>query len=58
VLVSLYRPTTGKYYGGTVAAPAAAAIIADTLAYMRVAPDTPPALGDNTTSSRRHAKAW
>lgn len=58
VLVSLYRPTTGKYYGGTVAAPAAAAIIADTLEYMRVAPDTEPALGERTTSSRRHAKAW
>lgn len=45
VLVSLYRPSNGKYYGGTVAAPAAAAIIADTLDYVRMPPDPPPAIG-------------
>ncbi|MEP0845391.1 MAG: penicillin-binding protein 2 [Phycisphaerae bacterium] len=39
VVVSLYRPSGGKYYGGTVAAPAAGAILADTLTYMRVPPD-------------------
>ncbi len=43
VLVSLYRPSSASYYGGTVAAPTAAAIIADTLAYMRVPPDSSPA---------------
>ena len=44
VLVSVYRPTSGKYYGGTVAAPTVAAIIADTLEYMQVPPE-PPAVG-------------
>jgi cell division protein FtsI (penicillin-binding protein 3) len=44
VLVSVYRPTSGKYYGGTVAAPTVAAIIADTLEYMQ-APAEPPAVG-------------
>ncbi len=39
VLVSLYRPSAGKYYGGTVAAPAAAAIVADVLEYLHVPPD-------------------
>jgi hypothetical protein len=58
VLVSLYRPSSGKYYGGTVAAPAAAAIIADTLDYMQV-PREPPAVGQHTTrASGAHAKAW
>jgi cell division protein FtsI (penicillin-binding protein 3) len=41
VLVSLYRPSAGAYYGGTVSAPAAAAILADTLAYLRVPPQVP-----------------
>jgi cell division protein FtsI/penicillin-binding protein 2 len=41
VLVSLYRPSTGEYYGGRVAAPTAAAIIADTLDYMQVPADRP-----------------
>jgi cell division protein FtsI/penicillin-binding protein 2 len=36
VLVSLYHPKGGKYYGGTVAGPAAARIVAETLTYMRV----------------------
>ncbi len=58
VLVSLYRPSSGKYYGGTVAAPPAAAIIADTLDYMQVPPE-PPAVGHDTTrASGAHAKAW
>lgn len=39
VLVSLFRPSSGKYYGGTVAAAAVGGIIADTLAYMQVPPD-------------------
>lgn len=39
VLVSLFRPSGGRYYGGTVAAPAAGAILADALNYMRVPPD-------------------
>ena len=39
VLVSIYRPSSGKYYGTTVAAPAVGAILADTLAYMQVPPE-------------------
>ncbi len=46
VLVTLFRPSGGKYYGGTVAAPAAAAIVADVLEYMHVPPDA-----DGTTAS-------
>ncbi|MGD8453109.1 MAG: penicillin-binding protein 2 [Phycisphaerae bacterium] len=38
-LVSIYRPSSGKYYGGTVAAPAVGSILADTLAYMQVPPE-------------------
>ena len=38
VLVSVCRPMGRSYYGGTVAAPAAAAILADTLAYLHVPP--------------------
>jgi hypothetical protein len=58
VLVSLYRPSSGKYYGGTVAAPTAAAIIADTLDYMQVPPE-PPAVGHSVTgASGALAKAW
>ena len=41
VVVSMYHPSTGKYYGGTVSAPTVAAIIADTLDYMGVAPSEP-----------------
>ncbi len=41
VLVSLYKPSAGKYYGGTVAAPAVKEILEKTLAYMRVPPDLP-----------------
>lgn len=44
VLVSLYKPSAGKYYGGTVAAPAVAAILAETLAYMQVPPAAPDAV--------------
>ena len=39
VLVSIYRPRGGKYYGGTVAAPSVGAILADTLSYLRVPRD-------------------
>lgn len=38
-IVSLYKPSGGKYYGGTVAAPAVGAILADSLAYMQVPPE-------------------
>jgi cell division protein FtsI (penicillin-binding protein 3) len=38
-VVSLCRPSTGQYYGGTVAAPAVGAILADTLAYLGVPPE-------------------
>ncbi|TWT40364.1 Peptidoglycan D,D-transpeptidase FtsI [Phycisphaerae bacterium RAS1] len=41
-LVSLYKPSSGKYYGGTVAAPAVGAILADVLAYMHVPPERMP----------------
>ncbi|MFQ5805002.1 MAG: peptidoglycan D,D-transpeptidase FtsI family protein [Phycisphaerae bacterium] len=54
VLVTLYRPSSGKYYGGTVAAPAAAAIIADTLAYM---PDALSAERSNLSSGGAQAHA-
>jgi len=42
VLVSVCRPSAGFYYGGQVAAPVAAEIVADTLAYMHVPPELPP----------------
>jgi cell division protein FtsI/penicillin-binding protein 2 len=58
VLVSLYRPSPGPYYGGTVAAPAAAAIIADTLEYMQVPPDPPPAEPPEALPSGAHASVW
>jgi cell division protein FtsI/penicillin-binding protein 2 len=38
VLVSIYKPGGHSHYGGTVAAPAAAEIVAQTLAYMQVPP--------------------
>jgi cell division protein FtsI (penicillin-binding protein 3) len=41
-LVSLYHPKGKSYYGGTVAAPVVGAILADTLAYMRVPPEVSP----------------
>ncbi|MCG3129257.1 MAG: Stage V sporulation protein D [Phycisphaerae bacterium] len=37
-IVSIFKPGQRAYYGGTVAAPAAAAIVADALNYMRVPP--------------------
>lgn len=43
VLVSLFHPRGGKYYGGTVAAPTAVRITAETLAYLRVRPALPEA---------------
>ncbi|RMF73695.1 MAG: penicillin-binding protein 2 [Planctomycetota bacterium] len=40
VVVTLYRPNPSRaYYGGTVAAPTAAAILADALEYLHVPPD-------------------
>ncbi len=39
VIVSLYRPSSGQYYGGTVSAPAAGEILGDALQYMRVPSD-------------------
>lgn len=39
IIVSLYRPSAGQYYGGTVSAPTAAAILADALDYMKVPPE-------------------
>lgn len=38
-MVSIYKPSGSKYYGGTVAAPAVARILAETLQYLRVPPD-------------------
>lgn len=37
--VTIYRPRGKSYYGGTVAAPTVAAILADTLSYLRVPPE-------------------
>ena len=51
VLVTIFRPDGGRaYYGGTVAAPAAAAILADALEYMHVPPDRDPEIA---VSARR-----
>lgn len=36
IVVSLYRPGGREYYGGTIAAPTAGAILADALAYLNV----------------------
>jgi cell division protein FtsI/penicillin-binding protein 2 len=51
VIVSIFRPSSGKYYGGTVAAPTAGAILGDTLQYLQVpaepllsVPNAPPAV--------------
>jgi cell division protein FtsI (penicillin-binding protein 3) len=41
VLVVVDEPSTGSHYGGTVAAPAAAEILRQTLAHLRVPPDEP-----------------
>jgi cell division protein FtsI/penicillin-binding protein 2 len=38
-VVSLSAPSSGRYYGGTVSAPAVGEILADTLAYMQVPPE-------------------
>ncbi|MGE0480711.1 MAG: peptidoglycan D,D-transpeptidase FtsI family protein [Phycisphaerae bacterium] len=55
-VVSIYRPSAGKYYGGTVAAPAAREIIADVLAYMHVPPQRdmplPPSLSARAAADR------
>jgi cell division protein FtsI (penicillin-binding protein 3) len=42
IVVSLYIRSTASYYGGTVAAPTAGAILADALLYMRVPPELTP----------------
>ncbi|MFO0839675.1 MAG: penicillin-binding protein 2 [Phycisphaerae bacterium] len=39
VIVSIYWPRSGGYYGGTVAAPSVANILADTLRYLGVPPE-------------------
>jgi xanthine dehydrogenase iron-sulfur cluster and FAD-binding subunit A len=39
IVVSLYRPSGGQYYGGTVAAPCAGEILADAMQYMQVPPE-------------------
>jgi len=58
VLVSLFRPSSGKYYGSTVAAPAAAAIVADALDYMQVPPES-PAVGSAAYQQRDiSGRAW
>lgn len=41
VIVSIYKPTVGGYYGGVVSAPVVKDILADTLAYMQVPPELP-----------------
>lgn len=53
VLVSLYRPAGGKYYGGTIAAPVVKEIIAQTLAYMQVPPETPEVAERPVRAARR-----
>lgn len=40
-VVSIYRPSGAAYYGGTIAAPAVGAILADALHYLHVPPDGP-----------------
>lgn len=40
-LVTIYKLSDKAYYGGTVAAPAVSAILADTLAYLQVPPELP-----------------
>jgi cell division protein FtsI/penicillin-binding protein 2 len=62
VLVSIYRPSGRKYYGGTVAAPTVREIIADTLEYMQVPPDPsrvdpPPEEQDQAAASGAYAQA-
>lgn len=42
VMASIYKPSGGQYYGGTVAAPTVKEILADTLAYMQVPPELTP----------------
>ena len=42
VVVSIYKPSTGKYYGSTVAAPAVREVLQETLAYMQVPPEIEP----------------
>jgi stage V sporulation protein D (sporulation-specific penicillin-binding protein) len=51
VLVSLYKPSRGKYYGGTVAGPAVGQILQRTLAYLQV-PSERPVESDMKTARR------
>ncbi len=45
VLVMIRRPNASKgYYGGTVSAPVVGRIVAESLAYLEVIPDDPPAM--------------
>jgi cell division protein FtsI/penicillin-binding protein 2 len=58
VLVSVYRPRGEEHSGGKVAAPTAAAIIADTLEYMNVLPGPNPSVGADADPGGALAKAW
>jgi cell division protein FtsI/penicillin-binding protein 2 len=54
VLVVVDEPTTkGTHYGGTVAAPAAAEILRQTLTYLRVVPDESSDRPNDSTADRR-----
>ena len=54
VLVSIYKPTKNAYYGGQVAAPAVARILAETLAYLHVPKELPDDTPLPKETSRRH----
>ncbi len=50
VLVSIYKPSKGGYYGGVVSAPVVKDILGQTLAYMQVPPELSPT--DDKTGRR------
>jgi len=52
VLVVVDEPSGGSHFGGTVAAPAAAEILRQTLAYLKVAPDDSSGQPHETTAQR------
>jgi cell division protein FtsI/penicillin-binding protein 2 len=55
VLVVVDEPTTnGNHYGGTVAAPAAAAILRQTLSHLHVPPDEPASAARSATGEGDH----
>ncbi len=56
VLVSLHKPSGGRYYGGTVSAPAVSAILADTLRYLQVPPEVTSADADEIIGGRKRAR--